>query len=342
QGQGSFCPFEAIYQFGDSISDTGNIDFINHQGKCSKEPFGETYFHHPVGRCSDGLLMVDYFAQALRLPFLSPYQNKSADTSHGVDFAVAGSTALDLSFFQERNVTWPNSANNRPISVQLSWFQEHLNNSICKTLTPSECATKLSKALFLIGEIGFNDFNWPFNSGTKIEGLATYIPPVVQAITGAVKEVIRQGAVRIIVSGLFPMGCVPFYNRNATYVIKEPKDEFQCLKPYNDLASNYNKNLQEALSLLGKEFPNAVILYADYYNAFMSLLRRAQSLGFNETTLLKPCYIPPKINSTTPAFNCSNPAQYIFFDNVHPTQAAYKHMAEYLIDNTLSKIPCTQ
>ena len=55
--------FEAIYQFGDSIADTGNdIHEIRrgaHYG-CGRPPYGHTFFHHASGRCSDGRLMIDF------------------------------------------------------------------------------------------------------------------------------------------------------------------------------------------------------------------------------------------------------------------------------------------
>lgn len=54
---------EAIYQFGDSISDTGNLIRENPVGShtaFARLPYGETYFHKPTGRCSNGLLMIDY------------------------------------------------------------------------------------------------------------------------------------------------------------------------------------------------------------------------------------------------------------------------------------------
>lgn len=56
------CPIEAIYQFGDSISDTGN-QIRDHPVLyyAARLPYGQTYFHDkPTGRWSDGLLMIDY------------------------------------------------------------------------------------------------------------------------------------------------------------------------------------------------------------------------------------------------------------------------------------------
>jgi len=55
---------EAIYQFGDSLADTGNLIRENPNGAHSnyaRLPYGISFFHHPTGRCSDGLLMIDYF-----------------------------------------------------------------------------------------------------------------------------------------------------------------------------------------------------------------------------------------------------------------------------------------
>lgn len=51
------CNFPAIYNFGDSNSDTGGMSAAFYQ---MISPFGETFFHMPAGRSSDGRLMVDF------------------------------------------------------------------------------------------------------------------------------------------------------------------------------------------------------------------------------------------------------------------------------------------
>jgi len=54
--------YNAIWSFGDSISDTGNLCV----GGCpawltmGQPPYGETFFHRPTGRCSDGRVIVDF------------------------------------------------------------------------------------------------------------------------------------------------------------------------------------------------------------------------------------------------------------------------------------------
>ena len=51
------CDFPAIYNFGDSNSDTGGISAAFYP---AGQPSGETFFHQPVGRASDGRLIIDF------------------------------------------------------------------------------------------------------------------------------------------------------------------------------------------------------------------------------------------------------------------------------------------
>ncbi|KAF5945005.1 hypothetical protein HYC85_015233 [Camellia sinensis] len=54
-----------------------------------------TYFKKPAGRATDGRLMIDFLAQALGLPFLSPYlQSIGSDYRHGANFATSASRVL--------------------------------------------------------------------------------------------------------------------------------------------------------------------------------------------------------------------------------------------------------
>lgn len=69
--------YEAIFNFGDSLSDTGNFLLSGALAfpVIGKLPYGETFFRHPTGRCSDGRLVVDfigiYTSSALKTLLLS-------------------------------------------------------------------------------------------------------------------------------------------------------------------------------------------------------------------------------------------------------------------------------
>ncbi|GJM85469.1 hypothetical protein PR202_ga01919 [Eleusine coracana subsp. coracana] len=76
----------AIYNFGDSLSDTGNLlregDATGVLQYTTGLPYGSA-IGGATGRCSDGYLMIDYLAKDLGLPLLNPYLNKDADFTHG-------------------------------------------------------------------------------------------------------------------------------------------------------------------------------------------------------------------------------------------------------------------
>ncbi|MCI23926.1 GDSL esterase/lipase, partial [Trifolium medium] len=112
--------YTSIFSFGDSLTDTGNLNFISspQSPNCLLPPYGETHFHHPTGRCSDGRLIIDFIAESFGLPYVKPYLGfkdgeveKHGNIEHGVNFAVAGATALDRSFFEEKGFTVEVTAN---------------------------------------------------------------------------------------------------------------------------------------------------------------------------------------------------------------------------------------
>ena len=72
------CHFPAIYNFGDSNSDTGRMSTAFYQ---LVWPFGESFFHEAAGRSSDRRLMVDFiefnfvsikfnFVESLLIPYI--------------------------------------------------------------------------------------------------------------------------------------------------------------------------------------------------------------------------------------------------------------------------------
>lgn len=61
------CDFSAIFNFGDSNSDTGGLSAAFGQ---PGPPFGESFFHHPVGRYCDGRLIIDFIGTIYILSFI--------------------------------------------------------------------------------------------------------------------------------------------------------------------------------------------------------------------------------------------------------------------------------
>ncbi|KAJ4766058.1 GDSL esterase/lipase [Rhynchospora pubera] len=330
------CSINAIYSFGDSIADTGNLLQEGPVGlfaSIGSYPYGQSY-KMPTGRCSDGLLIIDYLAMDLNLKLINPYLDKSANFSNGVNFAVAGATALDRTALLAEGIAMPPAS--VPLSSQLDWFNSYLN-STCSS--QSDCAQKLEEALFLVGEIGGNDYNYAFFQGTSINTAMTYVPQVVQAIVDAAKKVISLGARQLVIPGNFPIGCSPSYLTLFSTSDSSAYDEKKCLIAYNNFSMYHNKQLKSALADLRKSNPDVSIIYADYYEAFMHMLDQASSLGFDEDSLLTACcgtgggynYESNLMCGSPGTTVCSNPDQHINWDGIHLTQAAYLVIAQSLV-----------
>ncbi|PRQ29106.1 putative sinapine esterase [Rosa chinensis] len=332
--------YQAIFNFGDSLSDTGNLLLSDPRAPpdvIGKLPYGETFFHHATGRFSDGRLIVDFIAEASGLPHLPPYLalKKGQNFYQGVNFAVAGATALDPEFFYRRKMS-SILATNYSLSTQLGWFKE-LKPSLCNT--KQECENYFKKALFLVGEIGGNDYNYAFFVGGSIKQLKASVPLVVDAITKATGALIEEGAVELVVPGNLPIGCSAVYltlygGPNKAYYEKRNG----CLKAFNAFAKHHNKELKRALGTLEEKYPHARIIYADYYGASMPFYHAPQHYGFTSGSLAACCGGggPYNFNNSARCGHigskaCKDPSSYANWDGLHLTEAAYSHIAKGMI-----------
>ncbi|GMI84973.1 hypothetical protein like AT5G03980 [Hibiscus trionum] len=338
----SSCKFDAIYQLGDSISDTGNFVQDDPSSIYARLPYGET-FNKPTGRCSNGLLMIDYIAQSAGLPFLDAYLNKDGTFDHGVNFAVAGATAMSVEDLYKRNISF--LLTTRSLSKQLDWMSSYFSTT-CHY--DKDCFKKNGRALFMVGEIGGNDYNIPCFQGKTFDEVKTMVPEVVRDIKHAAKRVIEYGATRLVVPGNFPSGCFPIYltlfqtNDTTAY------DELHCLKELNRFSVYHNNLLQKAIDELKEEHPDVIVVYGDYYNAFLWVLSKADLLGFDPTTLQKACCgtggdynFDISSNCGDPDVTvCENPDERLSWDGIHLTQRAYELMAAWLIRDIFPKLQC--
>nr|GMD53635.1 acetylajmalan esterase-like [Ipomoea batatas]GMD58482.1 acetylajmalan esterase-like [Ipomoea batatas]GME20286.1 acetylajmalan esterase-like [Ipomoea batatas]GME21298.1 acetylajmalan esterase-like [Ipomoea batatas] len=344
----SLCSFKYIYQFGDSLADTGNL--IRIPGALStfhadRLPYGQSFFHRPTGRYSNGRLIIDYTAAALHLPLTPPYLDFNASFTHGANFAVAGATALDQAFFVGKNISIPSFR--PPISGQLRWFQSHLN-STCHAR--SKCVRRrLRDAFFVFGAFGGNDYYNAVFRGKSVEEVRTYVPDIVNAVILGIKRVVGLGAKRVVVPGTYPSGCLPVYL--TAFGTSDPKayDDLGCLKKFNEYSFYYNSHLRKAVSVLGEELSgDAVIVYADYYGALRSVLRRGSSLGFEKESLLKACcgtggkynFDSKKTCGSEGVPVCSKPDRFVSWDGTHLTEQANRLVSQLVIDQVFRKMKC--
>nr|XP_016462676.1 PREDICTED: acetylajmalan esterase-like isoform X1 [Nicotiana tabacum] len=177
------CKFDKIYQLGDSFADTGNCireRICGAHTVCGRFPYGMNFFQNATGRCSNGMLMIDFIALESGLPLLNPIKDQNANFRHGANFAVAGATALPSEILE--NMKMVNPSTNSSLSVQLDWMSSHFETT-CYT----DCPEKLNKSLFLVGEIGGNECTHGLLEGKTIEESRRMVPEVVEAIIHGVR-----------------------------------------------------------------------------------------------------------------------------------------------------------
>ncbi|KAJ3694248.1 hypothetical protein LUZ60_009728 [Juncus effusus] len=329
--------YTAIFSFGDSLTDTGNLlasDALSFS-YIGRYPYGMTYFKQPTGRSSDGRLIIDFIAEEFGLPMLPPYLAHDGNFSQGANFAVGGATALDSSFFHKigaKHIHWTNHS----LSAQLAWFDQ-LKPSLCNFI--KECDDYFNKALFLVGEIGGNDYNYAFFMGKPLDEVQSFVPKVVGAIVGATEKLINNGAMHLVVPGNLPVGCSPAYLTLFASLNKTEYDsETRCLKKLNAFAMYHNSLLQNELVRLQKKYPQTRIIYADYYGAVIPFVHSPKHFGFTHGALTTCCGGDGPYNFNPSVWCghqgttvCGNPSSYANWDGIHLTEAAYHAMAVSLL-----------
>lgn len=267
--------YEAIYSFGDSLTDTGNLirqGLSGGFGTIGNSPYGES-MGGATGRCSDGRLMIDFISDYLHLPSPPPYldTSNSRSSTTGVNFAVAGATALDVGELSDKGIG--NTFTSSSLGVQLGWFKDHLK---------SAGSTDLGKALFLLGEVGGNDYNYALAGGKQMDEVTALIPDVVNKITDTAEELINMGARHFVVPGNFPIGCMPIYLTMFQGSDASVYDGNKCVKSLNEFAQSHNSHLEKALEGLRSKYSDVAIKYADLYNSLQDLVGIKVNEGLDE------------------------------------------------------------
>ncbi|KAI3498703.1 hypothetical protein L1887_34482 [Cichorium endivia] len=266
-------------------------------------------------------------AESLRLPYVPPYVgSKTMELAGGVNYAVAGATALDPSFLEAKGVY--NKMTNASLGVQMEWFKESLA-SFCGT--PSDCEGLIGQSLILMGEIGGNDYNHALIVGKTIQDIKSYVPFVISTIASTINDLIKLGAKTLVIPGNLPIGCSAAYLTMNYGLNKEEYDNTTgCLINLNKFAEFHNELLQRELKRIQNFHPSVRIIYADYYNAAMQFYTSPNKYGFTNGALKACCggegpfNCDPSVACAYPSSTvCDQPNTYANWDGMHLTEAAY-------------------
>ncbi|KAK9167229.1 hypothetical protein Scep_002420 [Stephania cephalantha] len=311
------CDFPAIFNFGDSNSDTGGLSAAFTP---PPPPYGDTFFKRPSGRFSDGRLTIDFIAEGLGIPYLHAYLDAVAPNfSTGANFATAASTIVPLPDVLPLGGYSPFSLN-----VQYSQFIRLKNHSIIinqlggffKGLLPKE--EFYSRALYTI-DIGQNDIGAGLSESKSMQEIRDSIPMIISNFSANVKSLYEEGGRSLWIHNTGPIGCLP-YTFVPFPVASSQIDSAGCAIPYNDVSQYFNQKLKEAVVQLRKDLPLAAITYVDLYS-----IKCGGTGEINDTKVF--------------VGSCQDPSKRINWDGVHYTEAANKWIYDQLVNGKFSDPP---
>ncbi|XAR48118.1 Alpha-L-fucosidase [Bertholletia excelsa] len=331
-GGPSGCHFPAIFNFGDSNSDTGCLSAAF--GRLPS-PYGRTSFGKPSGRFSNGRLIIDFIAEKLGLPYLSAYLD-SIGTSfrHGANFAVSGST------IRLAHVSTPIY-----LGKQISQFEQFKARTLeVHNQAKSSCAKSnlprpedFARALYTM-DCGQNDLHDVLTRMTE-EQVQASIPRMMDDFAVAVENLYQEGARAFWIHNTGPIGCLPFLVIN--YPAKQSNtDRNGCIKSYNEVAQLFNKQLKDRVYQLRTRFPDAFLTNVDIYSVKYSLINEAKKQGF-----VDPIQYCCGVDGTQVyGSSCSTPPEYISWDMMHYTEAANRWVGLRILNGSFSDppLPITQ
>ncbi|KAG8385487.1 hypothetical protein BUALT_Bualt03G0050500 [Buddleja alternifolia] len=289
----------AIFIFGDSTVDPGNNNYISTPFRSNFSPYGKDFVNQrATGRFCNGRLANDFIANYAGIKeYVPPY----LDPTLSIEELMSGNVI--------------------PISDQLQHFKEY-QAKMEATIGKEKTKELINNALFLVSA-GTNDFvvnYFTIPIRRRNYTIPSYMDFVLQHARQLFQQLVDEGARRIGVAGLPPMGCLPvvitLYSDNA--ITKR-----DCIDNFSLVARDYNQMLQKELNALQLQ-SGSRFAYLDIYGPLedMALHRKYDfeevSSGCCGTGMLEASFM-----CNPNSLYCADTTKYVFWDSIHPTEKAY-------------------
>ncbi|XP_047316987.1 GDSL esterase/lipase APG-like [Impatiens glandulifera] len=316
----------AIITFGDSAVDVGNNDYLATIFKADYPPYGRDFANEkPTGRFCNGKLATDLTADTLGFQTYPPaYLSPEASGKKlliGANFASAASGYDDKTAYLSHAIS---------LSQQLEYYKEY-QGKLAAVAGEEKAASILKEALYLVS-FGSSDFiqNYYVNPWLyKVYTPDQYSSYLVTIFSGFIKDLYGLGARRIGVTSLPPLGCLP-----ATITLFGFHQD-GCVERLNTDAKGFNNKVKSEASSLKKQLGGLKIAIFDIYTPLYNLVKSPSDHGFAEAR--RGCCGTGTVETTSLLCNpksigtCSNATEYVFWDAVHPSEAANQVLADSLL-----------
>ncbi|XP_050274498.1 GDSL esterase/lipase At1g54790-like isoform X1 [Quercus robur] len=343
--------FPAVFNFGDSNSDTGEL--IASGIEILVPPNGQNYFQKPSGRYCDGRLIIDFLLDEMDLPFLNAYLDSIGlpNFRKGCNFAAAGSTIRPAT---------PTSVSPFSFGVQVAQFLRFKARVL--ELLPEVCAGKkiskylpekdyFEKGLYMF-DMGQNDLAGAFYSKSLDQILAS-IPAILVEFETGIQKLYDQGARNFWIHNTGPLGCLP---QNVAKFGTDPSqlDELGCVSQHNQASKLFNLQLHALCRKLQGQFSDANVTYVDIFTIKYNLIANYSRYGFEQPIMACCGYGGPPLNydsrvccgqtkilngTSVTAKGCPDSTEYVSWDGIHYTEAANQYVSSQILTGKYSDPP---
>ncbi|XP_006655787.1 GDSL esterase/lipase APG [Oryza brachyantha] len=315
-----------VMTFGDSSVDVGNNDYLHTIIKANFPPYGRDFKNGAAtGRFCNGKLATDITAETLGFESYAPaYLSPEASGKNlliGANFASAGSGYYDHTALLYHAI---------PLSQQLEYFKEY-QSKLAAVAGSSQAQSIINGSLYIISA-GASDFvqNYYINPFLfKTQTADQFSDRLVGIFRNTVAQLYGMGARRIGVTSLPPLGCLPAAITLFGY------GSSGCVSRLNSDAENFNRKMNYTVDSLSKTYSDLKIAVFDIYTPLYDLVTSPQSQGFTEAR--RGCCGTGTVETTVLLCNpksigtCPNATTYVFWDAVHPSEAANQVLADSLL-----------
>lgn len=307
--------------FGDSTVDPGNNNYVDTVFRSNFPPYGKDFQDQtPTGRFSNGKLTTDLIASYIGLKdYLPPYLDPNLSIEElmtGVSFASAGSGFDPLTPQITSVVSMPK---------QMEYFKEY-KKRLQSAIGKKKMEDVINRAVFLVSA-GTNDFvvnYFTLPIRRKNYTVSAYQQFILQSVKQLLKDLWDEGARKIAVTGLPPMGCLPIViTLNSENAILERG----CIEKYSRVGMEYNQMLQnEVNSMRGRlAHLGAKIDYIDIFTPLVDMIQGVGKHDFEEVShgCCGTGYLEAGFLCNPGSNVCVDASKYVFFDSIHPTEKTY-------------------
>lgn len=304
-------PYSALYVFGDSLSDTGNISAIQFAAGSPLTLPADPYYQ---GRFSDGPVYAELVAAGLGLAPLLPSVHMFGAPASGSNYAVGGARSAYNLPLQQSGIPQP-IVDASSIAGEVGAYISGLGGG-----------TADSDALYIFfgGSDDMLDAVATLASGGSLSDALTQLNAAAASLISSIDALIASGVQHLLVMNVPDIGKLPSVLAADAAVAG-----------FSALVSQLTQSLNSALWNHLNAVSGIDLMRFDTFALLDEIVADPSAYGL--TNITDSCYLGDFLGIYNPAnpSACSTPSQYLLFDTEHPSSGVHAILAAQVLATVL-------